>query len=147
MNNSLARLRYVIAGILVLSSSTATAAPQNDVMLALDNSGSMRKNEPIFLARGANELFVLSEPAIARPEPVGPPSVKTLEATVITPLPDDTVTFQPLPAPQDPAADHELKLAFGREVTRRVIAQSYPKDRAGCADPKNLDDIRRALGV
>ena len=56
-------------------------------------------------------------------------------------------TVARIPAPQDPAADHELKLAFGREVTRRVIAQNYPKDRAGCADPKNLDDIRRALGV
>ncbi|MFP6681027.1 MAG: hypothetical protein VCB07_02390, partial [Gammaproteobacteria bacterium] len=103
MNNSSAIFRYVIAGILVLSSSTAATATQNDVMPALDNFGSMRKNDPIFLARGANESFILSEPATPPPEPVAPPPVKTLEAIVITPLPDDTVTFQPLPAPQDPA--------------------------------------------
>ena len=258
MNNFSARFRYAIVGILVLLSSTAAAAPQNDIMLVLDNSGSMRKNDPTFLARGAVESFInkldtnsragvlifdhsvtqavpltaidadgkaaliksleninyrgqlidspaaveraiyelktnkrdggdqfiifmtdgivdtgnpadvektkwlredlavdaadngikvfaiafteyadffliqslakkthgeyfralspadlagvfdtvhakLSEPSASPPEPVAPPPVKAPEATVITPLPDDTVTSQPLPAPQDPA--------------------------------------------
>ena len=58
MNNFSARFRYAVAGILVLLSSTAAAAPQNDVMLVLDNSGSMRKNDPTFLGRGAVESFI-----------------------------------------------------------------------------------------
>ncbi len=58
MNNFSARFLYAIAGILILLSSTAVAAPQNDVMLVLDNSGSMRKNDPTFLARGAVESFI-----------------------------------------------------------------------------------------
>lgn len=122
MNNSSARFRYVIAGILVLSSSTAAVAPQNDVMLALDNSGSMRKNDPIFLARGASDSFILSEPATPLPEPVAPPPVKTLEATVITPLPDDTATFQPLPAPQDPA-ELLASLSAGERETLEEISE------------------------
>ena len=54
-------------------------------------------------------------------------------------------TVARIPAPDDPAADHALKLAFGREVTKRIIAQQYPKDDPGCADPSGLEDIRQAL--
>ena len=54
-------------------------------------------------------------------------------------------TVARIPVPADATADHALKLAFGREVTKRIIAQAYPKDEAGCADPKGLDDIRSSI--
>ena len=35
--------------------------------------------------------------------------------------------------------------AFGREVTRRILAGEYSKEEPGCADPKRIEEIRRAL--
>ena len=56
-------------------------------------------------------------------------------------------TVARIPPLADAAADRELQLAFGREVTRRILADEYSKDEAGCADPRRLDDIRRSLKV
>ncbi|MFT4564808.1 MAG: hypothetical protein ACI9BW_004578, partial [Gammaproteobacteria bacterium] len=44
--------------LLFLITAAVHAAPQKDVMLVLDNSGSMRKNDPQFLAKGAVTDFI-----------------------------------------------------------------------------------------
>ena len=41
--------------------------------------------------------------------------------------------------------DQALMVAFGREVTRRVMAGVYSKNPAGSADPCGLNAIREAL--
>ena len=38
--------------------------------------------------------------------------------------------------------EHDQCLAFGREVTRRVLAGEYPKDTPGAASPKVLQEFR-----
>ncbi|MDP6183503.1 MAG: VWA domain-containing protein, partial [Gammaproteobacteria bacterium] len=52
--------RFLSAGFtaLLLLATVAEGAPQKDFVLVLDNSGSMRKNDPQFLARGAVESFI-----------------------------------------------------------------------------------------
>ncbi len=47
--------------------------------------------------------------------------------------------------PNDPDAEHALLLEFGREVTQRVLAETYAKSPAGCADPAGLTEIKAAL--
>ena len=42
-------------------------------------------------------------------------------------------------------ADRRLRIAFGREVTKRILAGDDSRDDPGCADPRGLDEIRRAL--
>lgn len=42
-------------------------------------------------------------------------------------------------------ADRELQLAFGREVTRRILDRQFTKEPAGCAEPGYLSDIRATL--
>ena len=54
-------------------------------------------------------------------------------------------TVARIPPRADPEADRRLRIAFGREVTRRILAGEYGKDEPGCADPRRLDAIRRAL--
>ena len=54
-------------------------------------------------------------------------------------------TVARIPAPADEEADRRLRLAFGREVTRRILAGEYAKTEPGSADPRRLDEIRRAL--
>ena len=54
-------------------------------------------------------------------------------------------TVARIPAPADPEADRRLRIAFGREVTRRILAGEYSKEEPGCADPRGLEEIRRAL--
>lgn len=58
MNNLSARFLYAVTGIFVLLATAVDAAPQKDLMLVLDNSGSMKKNDPNFQARGAVEAFI-----------------------------------------------------------------------------------------
>lgn len=55
-------------------------------------------------------------------------------------------TVARIPRPDDPDADRALMIAFGREVTRRILAGEYADDGPGCADPRRLDAIRQALG-
>ena len=55
-------------------------------------------------------------------------------------------TVARIPALADPDADRRLRIAFGREVTKRILAGEYSKDEPGCADPGRLEEIRRALG-
>jgi len=55
-------------------------------------------------------------------------------------------TVARIPALADPEADRRLRIAFGREVTKRILAGEYSKDEPGCADPRRLEEIRRALG-
>ena len=54
-------------------------------------------------------------------------------------------TVARIPAPADPEADRRLRIAFGREVTKRILAGEYSKEEPGCADPRGLEEIRRAL--
>ena len=54
-------------------------------------------------------------------------------------------TVARIPAPADPEADRRLRIAFGREVTKRILAGEYSKEEPGCADPRGLDEIRHAL--
>ena len=54
-------------------------------------------------------------------------------------------TVAKIPPLADPEADRRLQFAFGREVTKRVLAHEYSKDEPGCADPRRLDDVRCAL--
>ena len=56
-------------------------------------------------------------------------------------------TVARIPKAGSKTKDEALKLAFGREVTRRIIGNEYSKDTLGCADPKRLTEVRRALGV
>lgn len=58
MNNLSAKILYAGASLLLMLVIAAEAAAQKDVLLVLDNSGSMRKNDPQFLARGAVEAFI-----------------------------------------------------------------------------------------
>lgn len=50
--------RCTVALILLSLSYSASAAANKDIMVVLDNSGSMRKNDPAFLARGAVASFI-----------------------------------------------------------------------------------------
>ena len=62
----LARSRFaaLTAGCVILLMSTlALAATPTDVMLILDNSGSMRQNDPAFLLKSAVSKFVSGLPA------------------------------------------------------------------------------------
>ena len=56
-------------------------------------------------------------------------------------------TVARIPKAGSEAKDEALKLAFGREVTRRILGNEYPKDTLGCADPDRLAEVRRVLGV
>ena len=56
-------------------------------------------------------------------------------------------TVARIPALADPEADRRLRIAFGREVTKRILAGEYSKDEPGCADPRGLEEIRRALAL
>ena len=56
-------------------------------------------------------------------------------------------TVARIPARADPEADRRLRIAFGREVTKRILAGEYSKDEPGCADPRGLEEIRRALAL
>lgn len=58
MNKLSAKLWNSGLSLLFLFAAAAHAAPQKDVMLVLDNSGSMRKNDPQFLAKGAVTDFI-----------------------------------------------------------------------------------------
>ena len=49
---------YCCVYLLALLCATVQAAPPKDVMLVLDNSGNMRKNNPQFLAQGAITEFI-----------------------------------------------------------------------------------------
>ena len=53
MNNLSAKCLCAIAGIALMLMAAAAGAAEKDVLLVLDNSGSMKKNDPNFLARGA----------------------------------------------------------------------------------------------
>ena len=56
-------------------------------------------------------------------------------------------TVARIPKVGSEAKDQKLMLAFGREVTRRILGNELSKDTVGCADPSRLDDVRRVLGV
>ena len=49
---------YCCVYLLALLCATVQAAPPKDVMLVLDNSGSMSKNDPQFLAQEAITEFI-----------------------------------------------------------------------------------------
>ena len=52
-------MAWVLLGFVVLSSTAdAQASDPRDVMLVLDNSGSMKKNDPQFLTKAAVEQFI-----------------------------------------------------------------------------------------
>ena len=54
-------------------------------------------------------------------------------------------TLARVPAPADPEADRRRRIAFGRELTKRIFAGEYSKEEPGCTDPRGLEEIRRAL--
>ena len=56
-------------------------------------------------------------------------------------------TVARIPKASSEAKDQALMLAFGREVTSRILGNELPKDTLGCADPNRLDEVRRVLGV
>ena len=56
-------------------------------------------------------------------------------------------TVARIPKAGSEAKDQALMLAFGREVTRRILGNEFSKDTLGCADPVRLDEVRRMLGV
>jgi len=56
--NSVNGLLRCLAAIILLGLSFGAVAAAKDIMLVLDNSGSMRKNDPGFLARGAVAAFI-----------------------------------------------------------------------------------------
>lgn len=53
-----ARVLVRCTAALILLSLSYSASADKDIMLVLDNSGSMRKNDPTFLARGAVASFI-----------------------------------------------------------------------------------------
>ena len=56
-------------------------------------------------------------------------------------------TVARIPKAGSEAKDQALMLAFGREVTRRILNNEFSKETLGCADPTRLDEVRRVLGV
>ena len=56
-------------------------------------------------------------------------------------------TVARIPALADPEADRRLRIAFGREVTKRILAGEYSKDVPDCADPAGLEEIQHALAL
>ena len=53
-------------------------------------------------------------------------------------------TVARLPPRNDPAEEQALRIAFGREVTDRLLAGEFTKQPAGCAEPTAIADIVRA---
>ena len=56
-------------------------------------------------------------------------------------------TVMRFPHPGDEDAEQALRIAFGREVTRRILAGEYAKTPPGCADAKRLEAIRESLAA
>lgn len=122
--------RGVLAVALLLAAAPAFAA--RDVMLVLDNSGSMRKNDPARLASQAVSEFIKGQPSDTRVGIV----LFTSDAQLVLPL-----------MPAEVAADGEADAALGKFTYRGAWTQIAAGVERGLYELRNEGRANAARSI